>query len=75
MPTRHTVPNPPSHPRQAGIASRVRRELPDAEQPADRVERGGDVHVGVGIHAAGDGACLRACLYDGHCHPFLTLKG
>jgi hypothetical protein len=60
---------------QAGIASQVRRELPDAEQPAEGIERGGDVHAGVGIHAAGDRACLRACLYDGHCHPFLTLKG
>jgi hypothetical protein len=44
----------------------------DAEQPADGIERGGDVHAGVGIHAAGDGACPRACLYDGHCHPFLS---
>src|SRR5262249_24958612 len=30
---------------QLGIASRGGRELGDAEQPADRVERGGDVHV------------------------------
>jgi hypothetical protein len=28
------------------------------------------VHVGMGVHAAGDGACL----YDGHCHPFLRLR-
>jgi hypothetical protein len=60
---------------QLGIPSRGHRELGDAEQPADRVERGGDVHVGVGVHAAGDGTCLQACLYDGHCHPFLWLKG
>ena len=55
-----TEPAQPLH--QAGIASRVRRELLDAEQPAEGIERGGDVHVGVGIHAAGDGACLCACL-------------
>ena len=42
-----------------------------AEQPADRVERGGDVHVGVGVHTARDGTRL----YDGHCHPFLWLRG
>jgi hypothetical protein len=68
-------PEPAQPLHQAGIASRVRRELLDAEQPAEGIERGGDVHVGVGVHAAGDGACLCACLYDGHCHPFLTLKG
>jgi hypothetical protein len=28
------------------------------------------VHVGMGIHAAGDGACL----YDGQCRPFLWLR-
>jgi len=33
------------------------------------------VHIGVGIHAARNGAYLCGCLYDGHCHPFLTLKG
>jgi hypothetical protein len=49
------------------------RELLDAEQPADGIERGGDVHVSVGIHAASDGACLCGCLYDGHCHPFLGI--
>src|SRR5215510_6066296 len=60
---------------QLGISSRGGRELGDAEQPADRVERGGDVHVGVGVHATGDSACLHACLYDGHCHPFLNVDG
>ena len=43
---------------QPGIAGRGGRELLDAEQPADRIERGGDMHVGVGVHAAGDGACV-----------------
>jgi hypothetical protein len=57
---------------QLGIPRRGGRELLDTEQPADRVERGRDVHIGVGVHAAGDGTCLRACLYDGHCHPFLS---
>ena len=28
---------------------------------------GSDMHVGVGVHTARDGACL----YDGHRHPFL----
>jgi hypothetical protein len=30
-----------------------------------------DVHVRVGIHAAGDGACL----YDGQCHLFSVVEG
>jgi hypothetical protein len=61
----------PAQPRQqAGISGRAGRELPDTEQPADRVERCCDVHVGVGVHAAGDGACL----YDGQRHPFLRLR-
>jgi hypothetical protein len=48
----------PAQPRQqAGISSRGGRELPDTQQPADRVQRRGDVHVGVGVHAASDGAC------------------
>ena len=32
------------------------------------------MHVGVGVHAAGNGACFSACLYDGHCRPFLRLR-
>ena len=32
------------------------------------------MHVGVGIHPAGDGACFSASLYDGHGHPFLRLR-
>jgi hypothetical protein len=55
---------------QAGVTGRADRELPDAEQPADRIERGGDVHVSVGVHAAGNGACL----YNGHAISFLWLK-
>jgi hypothetical protein len=45
-----------------------------SEKPADRIQRGGDVHVGVGVHAAGSGARLCECLYDGHSHPFLRLR-
>src|SRR5215472_10146483 len=60
---------------QPGITGRGGRELLDAEQPAEGIERGRDVRVGVRVYAAGDGACLRACLYDGHCHPFLRLRG
>jgi hypothetical protein len=49
----------------------VAGELPDAEQPADGIERGGDVRTGVGVHTAGDGECF---FYDGHSHPFLRLR-
>jgi hypothetical protein len=59
-------PEPVQPAQQAGIASRGDGELPDAEQPADWVQCGGDVHVRVGIHAAGN--C--ASLYNGHCHLF-----
>jgi hypothetical protein len=66
----------PAQPRQQpGITGCGGRELGDTEQPAERIERRRHVHVGVSVHAAGDGACLGACLYDGHCHPFLTLRG
>src|SRR5437660_10897756 len=70
MSTRATVPNPASQPSSRGIAARRGGELPDTEQPADGVQRGGDVHVGMGIHAASDGACL----YNGHSHPFHRLR-
>jgi hypothetical protein len=43
--------------KKAGVAGGSGRELAHPEQPSDRVERGGDVHVGVGVHPAGDGAC------------------
>jgi hypothetical protein len=33
---------------QAGITSRGGRELPDAEQPADGIQRCGDMRIGVG---------------------------
>jgi hypothetical protein len=54
---------------QAGVPQRRRRELAHPEQAADRVQRGGDVGVGVGVYPAGDGAPV---FYDGHCRPFLS---
>ena len=71
MPGQAHGPEPAQPAQQAGVASRGGRELPDAEQPADGIERGGDMRIGVGVHAAGDGACF---FYDGHCHPFLRLR-
>jgi hypothetical protein len=47
-------PEPGQPAQQPGIAGRRGRELPDAEQPADGIQRSGDVHVGVGVHAAGN---------------------
>jgi hypothetical protein len=64
-------PEPAQPPQQPGIAGRRGRELPDAEQPANRIERGRDMHVGVSVHPAGDDACFSARLYDGQCRPFL----
>src|SRR6266496_3069895 len=63
-------PEPAQPVQQAGITSGGCRELPDAEQPADRIKRGGHMHVRVGVHAAGDSACL----YDGQRHPFPWLR-
>src|SRR6266702_66854 len=62
---------------QSGVAGRGGGELPDAEQPADGIERGGDMGICVSARAAsnrgaaGNGACFS---YDGHCHPFLRLR-
>jgi hypothetical protein len=52
------VPEPAQPAEQIGVPGRGGRELPHAEQPAERIQRGGYVHVGVGIHAAGDDACV-----------------
>jgi len=64
-------PEPAQPAQQPGIAGRRDRELPDAEQPAERIQRGSDVHVSMSVHAAGDGACL----YDGQCHLFSLVEG
>jgi hypothetical protein len=63
-------PEPAEPAQEARVAGRGNRELPDAEQPADRIERGGDVRVRVSVYAAGN--C--ACLYDGHCHLFSLIE-
>ena len=49
-------PEPAQPAQQARVAARGSRELLHAQQPADRVQRGRDMHVGVGVDAAGDGA-------------------
>jgi hypothetical protein len=49
------------------VAGRGCLERLDAQQPADVVERGGDVHVEVGVDAARHRA---RPFYDGHRHPF-----
>ena len=49
-------PEPAQPAEQPGIASGGDREFLDAEQPADGIQRGGDMRVGVGVHAAGDEA-------------------
>ena len=48
------------------MAGGVGDELLDAQQPADVVHCGGDVHVEVRVHAGGDGA---RCFYHGHAIP------
>jgi hypothetical protein len=55
---------------QAGVSGRADRELLHAEQSPDGIQRG-DVHVSMGVHPAGDGACF----YDGQCHPFSLVEG
>ncbi len=64
-------PEPAQPAQQAGVTDCSGGELPDAEQPSDGIERGGHVHVSVGIHATGNGACL----YDGQSHPFSLVEG
>jgi Aldo/keto reductase family len=60
-------PEPAQPAEQAGLSARADRELLDAEQAPDGLQRGGDVHVCVGVYAASDSASL----FDGHSHPFL----
>ena len=64
-------PEPAQPAEKAGVAGRGDREFPDAQQTPDGIERSGDVHVRVGVHAAGDGACL----YNGQCHPSSQVEG
>jgi hypothetical protein len=65
-------PEPAQPSEQVSVAGRGYRELPGAEQPADGIQRGGDMHVSVGVHAAGDDARV---FYDGQCHPFSLVEG
>jgi hypothetical protein len=51
-------PEPAQPPQEAGVASRAGRELPDAEQPSDGIECGGDMHVGMGACTAGNCTCF-----------------
>jgi hypothetical protein len=60
-------PEPGQPAEQAGVPGRGGRELPHAQQAAEKIQRGGHVHVRVGVHAAGDDACV---FYDCHCRPF-----
>jgi hypothetical protein len=64
-------PEPGQPVQQTGIPGRGGRELPHAGQPAEGIQRGRDVHVGVGVHAAGNDTWV---FYDGHCRPFLWLR-
>jgi hypothetical protein len=61
------VPEPAQPFQQASVSGRGSRELPHAQQPADRIQRGGDMQVSVGVHAAGDDGLV---FYDGHSRPF-----
>ena len=64
MPTRAHGAEPAQPAQQAGIAGRGGGELLDAEQPADGIERGGDMRIRVSVYAAGNcgatgnGACF-----------------
>ena len=53
----------PRHPRSLR-SSRTRSDPPREEKPRHVRQSRTD-----------DGACLQACLYDGHCHPFLNVDG
>ena len=63
-------PEPGQPAQQAGVTGCGGWELLRAEQSPDGIQRRGHMHVGMGVHAAGDGACL----YDGHVIPFLWLR-
>jgi hypothetical protein len=60
-------PEPAQPAQQIGVPGRGGRELPHAQQAAERIQRGSDMSVRVGVHAAGDDACV---FYDCHCRPF-----
>ena len=53
---------------QALIASLGRLERFDAEHPAEVIDHGRHMHLGMGVDTRGHRTCR---LYDGHRHPFL----
>src|SRR5262249_59394628 len=65
-------PEPAQPVQQIGVPVRGGREPPHAQQGAERIQRGGDMSVRVGVYAAGDDACV---FYDVIAVPFLWLKG
>jgi hypothetical protein len=61
----------PAQPAEQLVLARTRGcELRYAEQAADRVERSSDMHIEVGVHAAGHPA---RSIYSCHSHPFLRM--
>jgi len=52
---------------QPRVPGRGGRELLDAQQPAERIQRGRDMQIGVGVYAARDDSSV---FYDGHSRPF-----
>jgi hypothetical protein len=57
-------PEPAQPVQQPGIAARGDRELMDAEQAPDGIQRGGDMHVRMGVHAAAGTADGSVQLWD-----------
>ena len=51
---------------QIAISSPGGREALHSEQSANVVKRSSHMHIGVGVHTAGDGVSI----YDGQSHPF-----
>ena len=57
---------------QIPVAAWGGRERLDTQDAAVVVQRGGDVHIEVGVDSTGD---RTRALYDGHCHPFSRSNG
>ena len=65
-----TVPNPPSQPSNPAYPAALTGNSWTPSSPPTGSSAAATCAVGVGVHAAGN----RACLYDGHRHPFLWLR-
>ena len=61
------APEPAQPAQQLRVPGRGGRELLNAQQPPERVQRGCDVQIGVSVDAASDD---RSVFYDGHSRPF-----